>query len=116
VKIYFRTRELQELCSHMAVMQKKLGALMARKLSQRLAELHAAETLAVIPHTPPARRHLLTEGVDQGKFSVDLAHPMRLLFIPANDPIPYLAAGGYAIDKITEIEIVAIKDTHQGNK
>jgi proteic killer suppression protein len=48
-----------------------------------------------------------------GQLSVDLEHPYRLLFIPANDPIPVKQDGGLDWAKVTEIEIVEIVDTHK---
>jgi len=51
-------------------------------------------------------------GNRDGQLSVDLKHPYRLLFIPANDPIPVTQDGGLNWAKVTEIEIVEIIDTH----
>ncbi len=90
---------------------KELGAVRARKLQQRLAELKAADTLSDISHLPPPRCHALT-GNRTGQFSVDLDHPYRLLFIPADDPIPYKEDGGIDLALVTEIEIIEIEDTH----
>ena len=84
---------------------------MARKLQQRLMELKAASCLADISKVPPARCHLLS-GDRDAQLSVDLEHPYRLLFIPANDPIPVTQDGGLDWTKVTEIEIVEITDTH----
>ena len=92
-------------------MVKELGAGMARKLQQRLAELNAADVLSDISHLPPPRCHELT-GKRAGQFSVDLEHPYRLLFIPADDPIPYKEDGGIDLALVTEIEIIEIEDTH----
>ena len=46
--------------------------------------------------------------------SVDLEHPYRLLFIPANEDENEILKedGGFDLNKITEIEIIDIKDTH----
>ena len=74
-------------------------------------ELKAAACLADISKVPPARCHPLSGNRD-GQLSVDLEHPYRLLFIPANDPIPLTQDGGWDWTKITEIEIVEITDTH----
>lgn len=90
---------------------KELGAVRARKLQQRLAELNAADVLSDISHLPPPRCHALT-GNRTGQFSVDLDHPYRLLFIPADDPIPYREDGGIDLALVTEIEIIEIVDTH----
>ena len=84
---------------------------MARKLQQRLMELKAASCLADISKVPPPRCHQLS-GDRGGQLSVDLEHPYRLLFIPANDPIPVKQDGGLDWAKVTEIEIVEIVDTH----
>jgi proteic killer suppression protein len=51
-------------------------------------------------------------GDRDGQLSIDLEHPYRLLFIPANDPIPVTKDGGLDWTKVTEIEIVEITDTH----
>lgn len=84
---------------------------MANKLQQRLMELNAAETLADISHLPPPRCHELT-GDRSGQFSVDLEHPYRLLFIPADDPIPLKDDGGVDLSQVREVEIIGIEDTH----
>ena len=84
---------------------------MTRKLQQRLMELKAAPCLDDISKVPPPRCHPLS-GDRDGQLSVDLEHPYRLLFIPANDPIPLTQDGGLDWAKVTEIEIVEITDTH----
>lgn len=91
-------------------MQKELGKKMAGKLKQRLGELRAADMLFDVSHLPPPRCHELTNR--KGVYSVDLAHPYRLLFIPANDPVPLKEDNGIDMAKVTEIEIIAIEDTH----
>ena len=109
--IYYQTRGLERICNIAQEAVKKLGSVMAKKLHQRILELNAFECLADVPHTPPQRRHMLS-GRRKGQFSVDLQHPFRLLFIPANDPIPLKDDGGYDLSQITEIEIIRIEDTH----
>jgi proteic killer suppression protein len=109
--IYFRTSKLQKLCSKEREMLKQLGRVMADKLQQRLMELNAAETLADVSHLPPPRCHELS-GNRAGQFSVDLEHPYRLLFIPADDPVPLKEDGGIDLSQVREIEIIGIEDTH----
>ena len=92
-------------------MVRQLGANGAKKLKQRLMELKAADVLSDISHLPPARCHQLT-GKDAGTFSVDLEHPYRLLFIPADDPVPLYKDGGIDTKRVKEIEIIEIRDTH----
>jgi len=111
VVIYFRTKKLRDLCSKEKEGVKALGANCAKRLRQRLMELSAAESLADIPHAPPPRLHALT-GDRDGQFSVDLAHPYRLLFILADDPLPLNENNEIDRARVREIEIIDITDTH----
>ena len=92
-------------------MKKELGLRMAGKLKQRMSELKAAVVLADISHLPPPRCHELIDN-RAGQLSVDLRHPYRLIFIPADDPIPILEDGGLDKNAVTSIEIIEIVDTH----
>ncbi len=80
--ISFRTRKLQKICSEQRAGVKELGPKGGRRLMQRMVELNAAIALSDISYLPPPRLHELS-GNRKGHFSVDLAHPYRLLFIPA---------------------------------
>lgn len=109
--IVFKTRKLQKICSESASAQRHLGAKGGRKLQQRMMELKAARSLGDISHLPPVRCHELT-GNRAGQLSVDLEHPFRLLFLVANNPPPKKVGGGLDWEGVTEIEIIAIVDTH----
>jgi plasmid maintenance system killer protein len=111
MEIWFKNAGIQRTCSQKAVAQKRLGAKKAMKLQQRMMELKAAETLTDISRLPPARCHEL-KGNRKGQLSVDLEHPYRLLFVPADNPIPKKESGGLDWDRITEIKIIDIIDTH----
>jgi len=74
-------------------------------------ELQAARTLSDILRVPPARCHELTDN-RKGQLSVDLDHPYRLFFIPANTPVPYGLDGGLDWTRVTEIEIIGMDDPH----
>jgi proteic killer suppression protein len=111
MQIYFRTKKLQKQCSSEAEMLKAFGKKRAERLQQRLMELRAATTLSDVSRLPPARCHELTGNL-KGILSVDLDHPYRLLFIPADDPVPRLSDGGLDWDNIRAVEIQGIEDTH----
>lgn len=115
MKVYYISRKLGILLNSDAKLKKEFGKKMTRKIQQRLLELNAATNLNEISYLPPPRCHELTND-RKGQFSVDLEQPMRLIFIPANDPIPLKEDGGYDLNKITEIEIIEICDTHDGKK
>ena len=109
--VFFRTKQVQKVCSRDKEMQRELGKACAKKLKQRLAELQAAEVLADISHLPPPRLHELT-GREKEQFSVDLQHPYRLLFIAADEPVPRKDDGGIDLANVKSVEIIAIRDTH----
>ena len=111
MEIYFKTKRLQKICNNQKESIKAFGPKMAKKLHQRLFELSAARSLKDISRLPPARCHQLS-GNRSNQFSVDLEHPYRLLFIPADEPLPMLPEGGFDLKKISEIEIIEITDTH----
>jgi len=92
-------------------MQKQLGMKCAEKLKQRMMELKAAGALSDISHLPPVRCHEFS-GTRASQFSVDIEQPKRLLFVPANNPIPRLKDGGIDKKRVTEIEIIEIADPH----
>jgi len=77
-----------------------------------LDEFKAANTLQDIANLPGPRCHELT-GNRAGHLSVDLDHPYRLLFRPANDPVPRKADGGLDWSQTTAIKILEVEDTHE---
>ena len=111
MEIYFRTRKLKKSCSSEKKMRKDFGLKMAAKIAARLNELSVAENLDEVSRVPPARCHELS-GDREGQLSVDLQHPQRLIFIPANDPVPLKEDGGLDWEKVDEVEIIEIVDPH----
>ena len=103
---------MQKTCSKEKEMKKCYGAELSKKLQQRLMELRAARSLADISFLPPPRCHEMT-GKLAGHFTVDLKHPYRLLFVPADDPVPRKNDGGIDRTRVTAIEIIEIRDTHE---
>ena len=84
---------------------------MAKTIMIRLAVLRAAPNLALVPTTPPDRRHLL-KGRRSEQFAVDLVHPYRLVFKPNHDPLTYKDEGGIDLTQVTAIMIINVIDYH----
>jgi len=108
VEISFLTNELQKLCENQRAMVKKHGALSAKKLRTRLADLQAAE---VVDDLVAGRPHPLERG-RLGQFSVDLHGGDRLVFESANEPVPTKDDGTIAWKEVTKVRIVFIGDYH----
>jgi plasmid maintenance system killer protein len=108
----FKTKKLQKECNDTKLLQRNYGERQSKLIRRRLDDLRAADTLADISRFPPARCHELVENRD-GQLSVDLVFPYRLIFIPANDPIPRNNDGGLDWLKVTAVEIIGVVDTHE---
>lgn len=93
--------------------QKRYGAEMSNKIKLRTAALSAAEALVDFwpPYTGPERCHEL-KGEMTGIFSMDLKHPYRLLFIPADLKETEFEDEKQRWQSIKSIEITSIEDTH----
>ena len=109
--IYFHTTKMQRACSSGKRMVKEWGAKTAKKLKQRLAELHAADNLEDVRRYPAAKCHPLT-GDRRGQVVVALDHPRRLIVEPNHDPIPEKPDGGLDWSQVTSVLVVEVVDYH----
>lgn len=111
MEVTFTNSKLQKLCNSEAKLKGEYGPRMALKIQQRLYELADADTLADMSTVVGARCHPLVANL-AGLFAVDLVHPDRLAFRPANDPLPLRPDGGIDTARVTAIEVVGIGDYH----
>ena len=109
--IYFKYKKLQKACNSKQESIKEWGSVTAKKVRQRLSELLAADSLSEISHLPPPRLHQLN-GDREGQFAVDLQHPYRLVFEPADKPVSQNNLGGIDKRKVTAILIIEVEDYH----
>ncbi len=108
----FKTKKFQKECNAKKTLIRIYGQRRTKLIRRRLDELMAATTLEDIRRLPGPRCHEL-RGNRAGQLSVDLDHPYRLIFKPANDPLPEKPDGGLDWNQITAIEISGIEDTHE---
>ena len=108
MEIKFSDKKLRELCEKQAAAVKKLGDASARKLRARLADLAAASRVTdlVAGHPHPLK------GERLGQFAVDLAGGWRLVFAPANDPVPRRGDASIDWSAVTIVCIEYIGDYH----
>jgi proteic killer suppression protein len=111
VDIFFKTTKLAKVFNEGARLHKEYGAKNAQIIKNRLAVLAGAACLADVPIGPPERTHLLTGDLG-GCYAVDLQHPFRLVFSPADDPLPTKRDGGHDLQKIASIIILQVVDYH----
>lgn len=111
VDILFQDRKLEKLCNDQSLLVRKYGPIRAKILRRRIGEFRAAETLEVMRSLPQVRCHEL-KGNRAGTLAVDLDHPFRLIFEPANNPIPGKPDGGLDWTKVTAIRVLSVEDYH----
>jgi plasmid maintenance system killer protein len=112
--IYVSDNNLRRAMEDEAACRRRYGADMAKKLMLRLAALRAAESLADFwpPKSGPERCHEL-KGDREGRFTIDLKQPYRLLFKPSATTPPADGSDEQQRWKsITAIDILGIEDTH----
>lgn len=111
MNILFKNQKLRKQCNNYPLLVRAYGSRCAELIRRRLDELRAADSLEALRYLPRARCHEL-KGNRAGQLSVDLVHPYRLIFRPADDPIPQKADGGLDWAGITSVEILKVEDTH----
>jgi plasmid maintenance system killer protein len=109
--IIFRNNKLKKRCNSLNGAQKAWGTVRGRLVIKRLDEICDSDNLKVLKSLPQARCHPL-KGDYGGKWAVDLEHPYRLIFEPANTRLPILKDGGPDLEKVTAVRILAVEDYH----
>lgn len=109
--ILFQDQKLAKVCNNESLLIRKYGSVRAKLLRRRLDECRAAENLEVLRSLPQVRCHEL-KGNREGTLAVDLDHPYRLIFEPANNPIPRKPDGGLDWTGVTAIRVLTVEDYH----
>lgn len=108
MEIRFRDKSLSEICQKRAVANKKLGDISARKLRARISDLEAAERVTDLQAGNP---HPL-KGDRRGQFALELSGGWRLVFEPANKPVPRKDDSSIDWSRVTIVSIEFIGDYH----
>lgn len=86
------------------------GAENARRIMRRLDDLRAAKSLEEMRHLP-GRCHELHHD-RAGQLAIDVRHPYRLIFEPANAPLPRKDDGGLDWSQVISVRILEVEDYH----
>lgn len=110
MKILFKTIKLQKACNSLVRCQKRWGPECGKRLMQRLDDIRAINCLTDAA-TLPGRYHALKAN-RSGQWSADLKHPLRLIFEPANEPLPKLNDDSLDLTKVNVVRIIEVIDYH----
>jgi plasmid maintenance system killer protein len=112
LEILFSSDRLRKLFNSQKDLQKQYGDAGSKRIRQRLDDLRAAATLEEMRPLPGSCKELT--GDRAGQLSMKLHGGFRLIFEPANEPVPAKADGGLDWTKVTAIRILEAKDYHRG--
>jgi len=110
MNITFKNRKLQKILTNPGEIKKNYGS-MAKRVSQRMAQLQAAPNLATIQSLLALECHLLT-GDRNGEWAVSISGNYRLIFEIEHNPIPTKEDGSIDSIRITDIRILETTDYH----
>jgi plasmid maintenance system killer protein len=110
MEIEFSSKKLKKQLSNASEIKKAFGV-NAKRVSQRLDDIAASPTLAVLMQVPAANCHQLS-GKRDGEWAVDISANHRLIFEIAHDPVPTLDDGSINTIKVTDIRIIETTDYH----
>ncbi|MBF0546087.1 MAG: type II toxin-antitoxin system RelE/ParE family toxin [Candidatus Riflebacteria bacterium] len=111
MRIVFNTKKIQKIFSSEKELLREYGAEQSKKIQIRLKVLESAVNLEEVPAKKPERRHQL-KGERKEQFAVDLSHPYRLIFKPAEKP-PISDDGGIDLKLVTGNIIIGVEDYHE---
>jgi proteic killer suppression protein len=111
MNIVFKDKKFEKECNSQRLLEKKHGVDRAKRIRRRLDDLCAAIVLEDMRNLPGRCHELLHDRA--GQLSLDLDHPYRLIFEPADEPIPTKQDGGIDWNKVTAVRILGVEDTHE---
>jgi len=109
--IVFNNRKFEKECNNQQLLKRNHGADRAKRIRQRLDNLRAADVLEDMRNLP-GRFHQLVQD-RAGQLSLDLDHLCRLIFEPANEPLPTKPDGGIDWTQVTAVNILGVENTHE---
>lgn len=110
--ILFVSRKFANQCNNQHLLLKHQGAVRAKLIGIRIAELRAAQTLNDMRHVRRARCHELKAN-RAGQLSVDLDHPYRLIFEGVDQQGKSIPSRALDWTKVTIIRVLGVEDTHE---
>ena len=110
--IMFEDENLRKDMNLESRLSRKWGKKRRDKIRARMAQLRAAACLADMKEVPGAYLEELSYRPNDHHFTVRLDNPWRILFEPADVPLPVHPGGNVDWTRVTAIRILVVGDTH----
>ena len=79
MKITYKNKKIEKICTVASAAEKKYGQEMADKIQLRIDQIQASNTVEMMMEHRIGRCHPLKQN-RKGQYAVDLVHPYRLVF------------------------------------
>jgi len=109
--ISYANSRIQKICTDDKTAKKELGSEGAKVLKQRLDQMRDVDSLEDLRFEPGGWHELV--GDRDGQLACSLRGLNRLVFTPANDPIPTKPDGGLDWSGVTAVINIKIIDYHK---
>ena len=86
MKIAYRNKDIEKVCTVAFVAERKYGTRMAEKIQQRIVQIIAADNVEELIQYGIGRCYPLHQN-RKNQYAMDLVHPMRLVFEKIGDEI-----------------------------
>jgi len=110
MNLTFANKGLEKWANNFKLSQKKHGKKRAFKYHQRLEDMRDAESFNDLQFLPGNFHNL--SGNRNGQWACDLDHPYRLIFEPADKPVPTNEHGTPILSEMRIVAIIEIVDYH----
>lgn len=110
MEVLFSDERTARQLSNRTVLVTTYGDVLARRITQRLQELSAADALDDMRKLPGKCHELVADR--DGHLAVRLDKRSRLIFKPADNPAPAKPDGGLDWTAVTAIVVIEIVDYH----
>ena len=110
MNLTYKSNKLKKILTDAREIQKVYGT-MAKKVSQRMEQLHTASSLAELISLPATECHALTGNRD-GEWAVSISGNYRLIFENNQNPTPVTDEGSVNTILVTDIRILETTDYH----
>jgi len=110
MKVTISDRKLRKAAKSDSKLRKAYGDVCAKKIRQRLDDLDDALMLEEMRHAAGNFHELV--GDRKGQWACHLENPLRMIFIPHEDPIPMDENSRFVWSEIYGVDIIEIVDYH----
>jgi proteic killer suppression protein len=110
IRVDWADRKLRKAQASDRAGRRLLGDVRWSALKRRIRTLEAADTMADL-HGLPGNFHPL--GADRaGEWAANLSPNWRLVFEPAEEPLPTLENGGLDLAQVRSVRVLRVEDYH----